>query len=67
MPRLMKLNKNNLIKVDSNLVQNGVSTRNSFGITYKGQSINLLNLDNTKWAVTGNSPSTTTSPVVILY
>ena len=64
---LMKFTKNNLIKVDSNLVQNGVSARNSFGMTYKGQSINLLNLDNTEWAVTGNSPSTTVSPVVILY
>ena len=67
MPRLMKLNKNNLIKVDSNLVQNGVSARNSFGMTYKGQSINLLNLDNSKWVVVGNSPATSTSPVVILY
>jgi len=31
---LMAFYKPNLIKVDSNLVQNGVSTRNSFGMTY---------------------------------
>jgi hypothetical protein len=64
---LMRFNKPNVIRVDSNLVQNGVSARNSFGMTYKGQSINLLNLDNSKWVVVGNSPSTSTAPVVILY
>jgi hypothetical protein len=64
---LMKFNKNNLIKVNSNLLQNGVSARNSFGMTYKGQSIDLLNLDNSKWVVIANSPSTSTAPVVILY
>jgi hypothetical protein len=65
---LMRFNKPNLIMVDSNLVQNGVSSRNRFGMTYKGQSIDLLNLDNSKWVVVGNySPSTSTSPVVIFY
>ena len=64
---LMRFTKPNLIRVDSNLIQNGVSTRNSFGMTYKGQSIDLLNVDNSKWAVVGNSPSTSTAPVVILY
>ena len=34
---LMAFYKPNLIKVDSNLVQNGVSTRNSFGMTYKAR------------------------------
>ena len=60
---LMKLNKNNLIKVDSNLIQNGISNRNSFGMTYKGQTINLVNVNNSKWSVGVNS----TSQSVILY
>jgi hypothetical protein len=61
---LCKFNKNNITTINSTLKYNGLSTRNNFNLYYNGQSIQLINLDNTYWMVLQHSSQ---QPFVILY
>ena len=74
---LVSLNKNEWVRglTSSALIVNGL-TRSNFSLLYKGQSVNLINIDNASWVVTGTSFSTVGyssgsvsggSPQVIFY
>jgi len=49
---LVTFNKNNITTINSTLLNNGRTDRNNFNLYYKGQSVDLVNLDNTNWNVT---------------
>ena len=52
---IVKFQKNNMITVNSSLINIGQTNRNNFNLFYKGQSVTLVNLDNSRWLV-GNIP-----------
>ena len=56
---VVSFNKNEWVRgqTSSALIVNGL-TRSNFSLLYKGQSVNLINIDNASWVVTGTSLST---------
>lgn len=69
--KLVKFDKNNLVKVSSSLFVNGQSDRDRFHLVWKGQSVQLINLDNSNWCVTstslGNAVSARAAGQVFFY
>jgi hypothetical protein len=65
---LVRFNKNNVTTVTTtNLVNNGLTNRTSFKLYYKGQSIMLINPDNSTWMVSNNTYLGANAPSVLLY
>jgi len=62
---LISFQKNNVTTVNSTLLHSGRTDRNNFNLYYKGQTVNLINLDNTVWNTSTLQPSTT--PNIWLY
>ncbi len=48
---IVSFNKNNITIINSTLLNSGSTGRNNFNLYYKGQSINLVNIDNSNWNV----------------
>ena len=65
---LVRFNKNNVTTVTTtNLVNNGLTNRTSFKMYYKGQSIMLINPDNSTWMISNNTYLGANAPSVLLY
>jgi hypothetical protein len=65
---LAKFNKNNITTINSTLINNGQTFRNNFNLYWNGQTVNLVNYNNTRWTVaTSTGPNTQTVPTLILY
>jgi hypothetical protein len=65
---LVRFNKNNVTTINtSNLVNNGLTNRTNFKMYYKGQSIMLINPDNSTWMVSNNTYLGANAPSVLLY
>ena len=65
---LVRFNKNNVTTITTtNLVNNGLTYRTNFKMYYKGQSVMLINPDNSTWMVTNNTYLGANAPSVLLY
>jgi hypothetical protein len=65
---LVRFTKNNAITINtSSLVNNGLTNRTSFKLYYNGQSIMLVNPDNSKWMLSNNTYLGANAPSVLLY
>jgi len=65
---LVRFNKNNVTTITTtNLVNNGLTNRTNFKMYYKGQSVMLINPDNSTWMVSNNTYLGANAPSVLLY
>ena len=65
---LVRFTKNNAITINTTaLVNNGLTNRTSFKLYYKGQSIMLVNPDNSTWMMSNNTYLGANAPSVLLY
>ena len=65
---LVRFTKNNAITINTTaLVNNGLTNRTTFKLYYKGQSIMLINPDNSTWMVSNNTYLGANAPSVLLY
>jgi phosphopantetheine adenylyltransferase len=62
---ILSFQKNNVTTVNSTLLNAGRTDRNNFNLYYKGQTVNLINLDNSVWATSTLQPSP--APNIWLY
>jgi phosphopantetheine adenylyltransferase len=62
---ILSFQKNNVTTVNSTLLNAGRTDRNNFNLYYRGQTVNLVNLDNTVWATSTLQPSP--APNIWLY
>ena len=60
---IISFQKNNVTTVSSTILNAGRTDRNNFNLYYRGQTVNLINLDNTVWATSAIQPS----PVVNIW
>jgi hypothetical protein len=65
---LVRFNKNNVTTITTtNLVNNGLTNRTNFKMYHKGQSIMLINPDNSTWMVSNNTYLGANAPSILLY
>ena len=62
---IISFQKNNVTTVNSTLLHSGRTDRNNFNLYYRGQTVNLINLDNSVWATSTLQPSP--APNIWLY